>query len=104
MAAATDDHDFKHGEMDIDAQKGMFSGFLKVVEWSSVLLAMLLGLLVFAFAMGFGWFAGLAVWVVIGVAAGFLMNLGMAWWLTVIGSTVLFAIGGAIALGVNALL
>lgn len=108
MAAPGAHHDadhgaFEHGKMDITAQRGLFNGFLKTTEWSCVMLAMLLGLTVFAFAMGLGWWTGLIVWLVIGVLAGFLMGLGGAWWAFVIGSTVLLAIGGAITMGIQAI-
>jgi Bacterial aa3 type cytochrome c oxidase subunit IV len=105
MAAAhgSDHGSTEHGKMDITSQKAMFDGFIKTTEWSCVMLAMLLGLTVFAFAMGLGWWTGLIVWVLIGVAAGFLMGLGGAWWATLIGSTVLLAIGGAITMGIQAI-
>jgi hypothetical protein len=103
-AAHGSDHgSFEHGHMDIAAHKAMFNGFLKVTEWSCVVFAMLLGLIVFAFAMGLGWWTGLIVWVVIGVLAGFLMGLGGAWWAMLIGSTVLLAVGGAVTMLVQSL-
>jgi len=104
MAAHGANHgaNHEHGKMDISSHKALFNGFLKTTEWSCVLLAMVLGLTVCAFAMGLGWWTGLIVWLVIGVAAGFLMGLGGAWWATVIGSTVVLAIGGAITMGIQA--
>jgi hypothetical protein len=103
-AAHGSDHgSFEHGHMDITSHKAMFNGFLKATEWSCVVFAMLLGLIVFAFAMGLGWWTGLIVWVVIGVLAGFLMGLGGAWWATLIGSTVLLAVGGAVTMLVQSL-
>lgn len=106
MAAAhgPDDGHYEHGHMDVTAHKAMFDGFIKATEWGCVSLAMLLGLTVFAFAMGLGWWTGLAVWVLIGVAAGFLMGLGGAWWATLIGSTVLLAVGGAVTMGIQAII
>lgn len=92
-----------HGHMDITGQKAMFSGFLKTTEWACVMLAMMLGLTVFAFAMGMGWWTGLIVWLVIGALAGFLMGLGGGWWAFVIGSTVLLAVGGAVTMGIQAI-
>ncbi len=93
----------EHGRMDITSHKAMFSGFVKTTEWSCVMMAMLLGLTVFAFAMGLGWWTGLIVWLVIGVLAGFLMGLGGAWWAFVISSTVLLAVGGAVTMGIQAI-
>lgn len=89
--------------MDMPAHRAMFSGFLKVTEWFCAGLAMMLGLVVPAFAMGLGWWTGLIAWLVIGLGAGFALRLGGAWWAFVAISTVLLAIGGAITLGVIAL-
>lgn len=106
MAAAhgSDHGSTEHGHMDISAHKAMFSGFLKAAEWACVLTAMTLGLTVFAFAMGLGWWTGLIVWVVIGLLAGFLMGMGGAWWAVLVTSTVLLAIGGAVTMGIHALI
>jgi hypothetical protein len=93
-----------HGQMEIGGQRALFQGFLKVVEWSCVLLAMLLALLVGAFAIGLGWWAGLAAWVVIGLAAGFLLKMGSAWWATLIASSLVLGVGGALAFGISAFL
>lgn len=88
---------------DLPAHQAMFSGFMKVTEWSIVGLAMLLALIVLAFAVGLGWWTGLIAWVVIGVAAGALLNMGGAWWAVVAVSTVLLAVGGAITMGLQTL-
>ncbi len=85
------------GEMDIADQKATFAGFLTVSAWGSALTIMLVALLVVAFAMGAGWFAGVAVWAVIGVAAGVFLSMRAAWWATLVGTTLLMAIGGGIA-------
>jgi hypothetical protein len=89
--------------MDMPAHRAMFSGFIKATEWSCVSLAMLLGLIVPAFAMGMGWWTGLGAWFLIGLAAGFLMKLGGGWWLWLGLSTVLLLIGGAITMSVIAI-
>jgi len=93
-----------HGQMEIASHKAMFDGFLKVTEWACVFVAMLLGLTVFAFAMGMGWWIGLIVWAVIGVAAGALMGLGNTWWAALAGSTVILAVGGAVTMGIQSLI
>jgi hypothetical protein len=89
--------------MDLAAHEGMFKGFLKTVEWSSVLLVMLLALIVPAFAIGMGWWSGVIGWVVVGAVAGRVMNMGGAWWATLAGSSVLLIVGGAVVMGVSAL-
>ena len=97
-------HGANHGEAaDLPAHEAMFSGFLKTVEWSLVGLAMLLALTVLAFAIGLGWWAGLIAWLVIGLVAGFLLNMGGAWWAVLGVSTVLLAVGGAITMGLQAI-
>lgn len=85
------------GEMDISDQKATFSGFMAVTAWGSALTVMLVALLVTAFALGGGWFGGVAVWAALGLAAGLALNLGLYWWAMLIGSTALMAIGGGIA-------
>lgn len=93
----------EHGHMDIASQKAMFGGFLKVVEWACVLIAMLLGLLVFSFAIGFGWWIGVMAWAAIGVVAGLVMRMKSAWWITLVVTTVVLVLGGAISMGVASL-
>ncbi len=88
---------------DLPAHRAMFTGFMKTAEWSIVGLAMLLALVVLAFAVGLGWWTGLIAWVVIGAVAGALLNMGGAWWAVVAVSTVLLAVGGAITMGLQSL-
>ena len=97
-------HGSDHPEAaDLPAHRAMFSGFLKTTEWSLVGLAMLLALIVLAFAVGLGWWTGLMVWAVIGVVAGLLLNMGGAWWALLAVSTIVLAIGGAITMGLLAI-
>ncbi len=86
------------GEMDIQDQKDTFKHFVSFSLWGTLLTIMLVALLTVAFAMGFGWYAGLAAWVVIGAAAGFFMKMSGAWWVLVVGSTILFGVGGLFSL------
>lgn len=95
-----------HGDdstMDMPAHRAMFSGFLKTTEWFVLFLAMLLALIVLAFAVGLGWWTGLIAWVVVGIIGGLLLGLGGAFWATFAVSTVLLAVGGAITMGLQAL-
>lgn len=101
MAAAQPHHD-DHAT-DLTAHRAMFSGFLKVTEWTCVGLAMMLGLVVLAFAVGLGWWTGLIAWLVIGLAAGSFLKMGGGWWAFLGISTVLLALGGAATMGVMAL-
>ena len=98
-----DTHTAADHDVDMPAHRAMFAGFIKTTEWSIVGLAMLLALSVLAFAMGLGWWTGLIVWTVIGVAAGLLLNMGGAWWAVLAVSTVLLAVGGAITMALQSL-
>lgn len=105
MGGTHDSHgEHHHGQMEVSSHKAMFDGFVKVTEWGIVLVAMLLALLTFGFAMGYGWWVGMFGWVLIGAAAGALLKMGPSWWATLIGSTVLMVVGGAIVSGVLAFL
>jgi hypothetical protein len=95
--------DYHPGEMDISEHKATFSGFMKITEWGSILTIAGVGLLVFAFAMGLGWWTGLIVYAVICVAAGLILKMGPAWWATTAVSVVLLGLGGAITMGLIAL-
>lgn len=89
-------HDNAHGHMDIADQRETFSGFLVATIWGCGLIAQGVALAVLAFAIGAGWWAGMAAYVVIGVGVGVLFKQGGAWWATLIASTVILGIGGII--------
>ncbi len=55
---------------------------------------MLVALLTVAFAMGFGWFAGLAAFVGIGVVAGLFMRMSGSWWVLIVAVAILAARAG----------
>jgi hypothetical protein len=103
-AAHNHEGEHHHGHMDITDQKATFGGFVKVAEWGIVLTAMLVALLTFGFAMGYGWWVGMIGWVLIGLVAGLVLKMGPTWWATLIGSTGLMVIGGAITMAVGAFL
>lgn len=93
-----------HGSMEIQEQRGTFSAFLSTSLWGSTMIAQSVALLVLAFAIGAGWWAGLAAWVVIGVGVGLFFRMSGAWWAYVIASTIVLGIGGAIVSGLVALM
>ena len=84
------------GNMDIEAQKGMFHGFLVASVWGSGLIAQSVALLTLAFAIGMGWWMGLLAFAVIGVGVGLVFRMSSAYWVVQITLWVLMAIGGAI--------
>jgi hypothetical protein len=86
------------GEMNIQDQKDTFHHFLVFCLWGTLLTIMLVALLTVAFAMGFGWFAGLAAWAVIGVAVGLFVKMSGSWWVLLVGSTILLGAGGMFSL------
>jgi len=96
--------DQSRGAMNIEDQKGTFSGFMAVTLWSSALIAMSVAGLVVAFAMGAGWFTGVAVYAVLGAAIGALMRMDGVWWASLIGTVIVFLVGGAIVTGLGALM
>ena len=83
-----------HGNMDIQDQKATFHGFLMATVWTSGLVIQAVALLTLAFAIGAGWWAGLAAFVVIGVALGLAFRLSGVYWAIQVALWVLLGIGG----------
>ncbi|MBL8549292.1 MAG: aa3-type cytochrome c oxidase subunit IV [Hyphomonadaceae bacterium] len=84
------------GGMDITEQRQMFHGFLMTSVWGSGLIAQAVALLTLAFAIGAGWWAGLAAFVAIGLAIGLAFKLRVSYWATQIVLIVLLVLGGLI--------
>jgi hypothetical protein len=99
--AAQSDH---NGGMDIADQKTTFSGFMVATVWGSSLIVMAVAGLVAAFALGGGWFNGVAVYAVLGVLAGLVFRKGGAWWASLAATVIVFLIGGGIVAGAGALM
>ncbi|ANP45448.1 aa3-type cytochrome c oxidase subunit IV [Candidatus Viadribacter manganicus] len=85
-----------HGNMDISDQKATFGGFLAATVWGCGLTAQIVALLTLAFAIGAGWWAGLAAFVVIGVALGLSFRLSGVYWAVQVALWVLMVLGGLI--------
>lgn len=85
-----------HGNMEIQDQKETFHGFLIATVWMCGLIAQLVALLTLGFAIGAGWWAGLAAYIVIGAVVGMLFRLGGVYWAAQIVSWVLLVLGGLI--------
>ena len=64
-----------HGDMEIQDQKETFHGFLSASVWGSGLVVQLVALLTLGFAIGMGWWAGLAALVAIGVGVGLIFRM-----------------------------
>ena len=96
-AHADDAHgDYARGHMDIQEQKGTFDGFIEATVWGCAHIAQYVALFTLAFAIGAGWWAGMAAFLVIGIGAGVLFKQGGGWWAFLIAQVVLLGIGGLI--------
>lgn len=87
---------YHHGDMDITDQKSAFHGFLVASIWGCGLTAQVVMLLTLAFAIGLGWFAGLAAFVAIGVAVGLIFKMNSVYWAVQVLLWVLLGLGGLI--------
>jgi hypothetical protein len=84
------------GHMDIQDQKETFHGFLMASVWTSGLIAQAVALLTLGFAIGLGWWAGLTVVVLLGVALGLAFRLSGVYWAVQIALWVILGLGGMI--------
>lgn len=84
------------GHMEIGDQRATFNGFLVGGLWTSVLIIQTVALLTLAFAIGVGWWAGLAAYVIIGAGAGLFFKMQGAWWAILVVAIVLLGLGGLI--------
>lgn len=88
----------ERGAMDIRDQKSTFGHFLTFSLWGTLFTTMVVALLTVAFAMGYGWLAGVGAFAAIGVVAGFSLGMRGGWWGLLIGSTIVLALGGLVTL------
>ena len=80
---------YVRGEMDITTQESTWTGFMKVAQWFSFGLILVLAYAVFTLTMGINWMIALGLMVVAGIVGGLLMGMGSAWLVTVIGLAIL---------------
>jgi hypothetical protein len=100
--AATEYH---HGDMNIAEQQKTFHGFMRMVVWNSALLILTLVFLTLHFTtVGLGWFASLAVTVVLGVLIGLGLRMKGAWYVVLFALTAFMIFVGAIAAIISAFL
>ncbi|MEZ5996677.1 MAG: aa3-type cytochrome c oxidase subunit IV [Hyphomonadaceae bacterium] len=92
------------GHMDIQDQKETFHGFLMATVWGCGLTAQLVALLTLAFAIGAGWWSGLAALVVIGIALGLAFRLSGVYWAVQVAIWVLLGLGGLIIPAISGLM
>jgi hypothetical protein len=92
------------GGMDIQDQKETFHGFLMATVWACGLIAQVVMLLTLAFAIGLGWWSGLAAFVAIGVAVGLVFRLSGVYWAVQVALWVLLGFGGLIVPALSGLM
>lgn len=88
------------GGMNIDDQQETFHGFLVASLWIGSLVAQWVALLVLAFAINDGWWAGWMAFVVIGIGIGIGFQMKGAYWAVQVAQWVLLGIGGLIVPGI----
>lgn len=96
MAQASDQPGQNALSADFKAHFDTYHGFLGVVAWGCLLIAFAVTLLVVAFAMGFGWFAGLGAGLAVAGAAGLFMGMKTRYWAVLATLAVLLGLGGLV--------
>ena len=84
------------GGMDIQDQRDTFHGFLVATVWVCVHIAQFVALATLAFAIGAGWWAGVAVFIAIGLVAGLVFKMSGVFWAAQVAQWVLIILGGLI--------
>ena len=77
-------NEYTHGEMNIESQSKMYSGFMKASMWGSIILLLSVGYMVFTLSLGMNWLVSLVLMAGAGIAIGLGMGLGGAWIATII--------------------
>lgn len=76
--------DYTHGEMNVDAQEGMYGAFMKAGAWGAIITLLVLAYSTFTLSIGMHWLVALAISAGGGIAVGLFMGFGGAWVATVI--------------------
>jgi Bacterial aa3 type cytochrome c oxidase subunit IV len=95
--ASHGDTDYTHGTMDVQDQSATYQGFMTWATWGGILVALTVLLLTLVFAAGAPWLASLFGVAALGIIAGLAMNLGGAFFATVVALSVIGLISGGIA-------
>lgn len=80
--------DYVRGEMDISTQESTWTGFMKVTQWTSFILVLVLAYATFTITMGMHWVVALGLLAIVGIGGGLFMGMGSAWIGTVVGLSV----------------
>ncbi len=94
--------DYKKGEMEVDAQRGTFDGFMGLTVYGGgmIALALLFPILTVG-GVGLPWFPALIITVVAGIIMGLALKLKGAWYATIIFIAIITAIVCAIFSAIN---
>ena len=84
--------DYKRGTMEVTAQSGTFSGFMGGTIYGGAVAALVVLLPTLVFAVGLNWFPSLIATVIFGFILGFVLKLKPAWYVGIIGVSILVAI------------
>lgn len=96
--------EYTHGTMDIQDQDATYKGFMAWAVWGSALVALTVFYLTLVFAAGAPWLASLFGVAALGIVTGLALNLGGAFFATVVALSVIGLISGGIATVVAAFL
>ncbi|MEO1553714.1 MAG: aa3-type cytochrome c oxidase subunit IV [Pseudomonadota bacterium] len=76
--------DYTRGEMEIEAQKGMYVGTMKAGAWGAIITLLMLGYATFTLSIGMPWLVALVVCAGAGIVIGLGMGFGGAWVATIV--------------------
>ncbi|MGB3624541.1 MAG: aa3-type cytochrome c oxidase subunit IV [Henriciella sp.] len=75
---------YTHGDMNVDAQRSMYSTFMRAGAWGSVILLVAVAYMTFTLSIGLNWLVALILSAGAGIAIGLFMGFGGAWIATII--------------------
>ena len=81
--------DYTRGEMNVDAQKGMYVGTMKAGAWGAIITLLVLGYATFVLSMGMPWLVALVICAGAGIVIGLGMGFGGAWVATMVALSML---------------
>jgi hypothetical protein len=76
--------DYTRGEMNVDAQEGMYNGFMKAGAWGAILTLLMVGYATFILSIGMPWLVALVLCAGAGIVIGLGMGFGGAWIATIV--------------------
>ena len=77
--------DYTRGEMNVDAQKGMYEGTMRAGAWGALITLLMIAYATFTLSIGMSWLIALVLCAGGGIVIGLGMGWGGAWVATMIG-------------------